>query len=205
MQHVKIKMCGLTRPEDIQAANAIRPDYIGFVFAPASRRYVSPEQARALRSQLAEGIMAVGVFVNAPPDLIVSLLERGVIDAAQLHGCEDDAYVARLKERTEKMILQAFRVAGPEDLLRAQRSCADLVLLDAGAGDGKPFDWGLLQGFTRPYFLAGGLSAENARRAAEMTGAVGVDVSSGIETNGRKDPAKMAAFAAALRDGRTET
>ena len=101
----KIKLCGLSRPEDIAAANEVNPDYIGFVFAPKSKRYVSPTQAARLKQQLAPGIQAVGVFVKEDPETVVHLLEDGVIDVAQLHGGESEAYIRTLRQHTHKPIL----------------------------------------------------------------------------------------------------
>ena len=196
----RIKLCGLTRPCDIEAANRLKPDYIGFVFAIKSRRYVSPEQAEALKKQLSPEIRAVGVFVSEDPETVAGLLNRGIIDLAQLHGSEDEAYLTRLRDLTDRPLLQAFRIAGEEDLHRAESSSADGILLDAGAGDGAVFDWKLLKGWSRPYFLAGGLEPGNVREAIRMLQPWGVDVSSGIETDGKKDPEKMAAFVTAVRE-----
>lgn len=191
----KIKLCGLSRPEDIQIANTLRPDYIGFIFAQKSRRYVSPDRALALRAGLLPGIQAVGVFVRETPERVADLLARGVIDIAQLHGGEDDAYIARLRALTDRPIIQAFRVDAAEDVGRAQRSPADYILLDSGAGGtGTAFDWSLLKTIHRPWFLAGGLDADNVAQAVRAYHPWAVDVSSGIETDGVKDPAKMAAF-----------
>lgn len=196
----KIKFCGMMRAEDIAAANALHPDYIGFVFAPGSRRAVTPEQAAALKAQLAPSIRAVGVFVNAPPAQIAALLAAGTIDIAQLHGQEDEAYLQALRALTDKPVIKAFRVDTAADLERAAAFPADSLLLDSGAGGtGAAFDWTLLRDFTRPYFLAGGLSAENVGKAIQKYHPYAVDVSSGIETDGKKDAKKMAAFAAAVR------
>lgn len=196
----KIKLCGLTRPEDIAAANALKPEYIGFVFAAKSKRAVSREMAAALKAQLSPQIQAVGVFVNEAPEAVASLLNTGIIDIAQLHGQEDAAYLARLRSLTGKPLWQAFRAESAADLAAAARSTADMVLLDSGAGGtGTVFNWKLLQGFPRPYILAGGLDADNAADAAARLHPYAVDVSSGIETAGKKDPAKMAAFVAAAR------
>lgn len=195
----KIKLCGLTRPEDIDAANALEPDFVGFVFAPKSRRYVTGEQARTLRSQLSPAIQAVGVFVDEEPERVAALLEAGIIDLAQLHGREDEGYLERLRALTEKPILQAFPIKTPNDLERTQSSSADYILLDSGAGTGTTFDWGLLTSVRRPYFLAGGLGPDNVAQAIRTLHPWGVDVSSGIETGGVKDFHKMAAFAAAVR------
>ena len=195
----RIKMCGLRRPEDIEAAGELLPEYIGFVFFPGRKRYVAPETARALKSGLNPGIRAVGVFVDEKPETVAKLLSDGTIDMAQLHGSEDEAYLADLRKRTDKPLIRAFRVRGAEDALRAQASSADEILLDAGAGDGKTFDWSCLRQVKRPYFLAGGLTPENAGRAVRELKPYAVDVSSGIETGGYKDINKMRAFVRAVR------
>lgn len=201
----KIKICGLTRAQDIQTANALQLDYIGFVFAPKSKRFVPPEQAKQLRQQLAPGIQAVGVFVNAPPEQIAALLADGTIDIAQLHGQEDAACIARLRSLTRAPIWQAFRIENTEDISRANASPADLVLLDHGAGGtGERFDWALLHGMTRPFVLAGGLTPQNAAEAIAKAHPYAVDASSGCETNGVKDPARMLAFVNAVRNTITD-
>ena len=196
----RIKLCGLSRPCDIEKANALKPEYIGFVFVPKSRRCVSPETAEALRKMLDPAIRAVGVFVREDPERIAGLLDRGIIDLAQLHGNEDEKYIARLRALTGKPLIRAFRVDSPADLADARESAADFILLDNGAGGtGESFDWSVLQGFDRPYFLAGGLRPENATAAVEALRPFAVDVSSGIETDGVKDEKKMKAFVDAVR------
>lgn len=195
----KIKLCGLTRPEDMAAANTLEPDFVGFVFAPKSRRYVTAEQAKALRNNLLPSIQAVGVFVDEEPEQVAALLESGTIDLAQLHGREDEDYLARLRTLTGKPIIQAFQVKTPKDLERAENSSADCILLDSGAGTGSTFDWSLLKHLRRPYLLAGGLGPDNVAQAIQVLHPWGVDVSSGIETGGVKDFHKMAAFVAAVR------
>ena len=195
----KIKMCGLSRPCDIVAANAIRPEYIGFVFYPKSKRNVTPQQAKKKKKRLSPAIQAVGVFVDAAPEAVSALLRQGVIDIAQLHGHEDEAYLASLRQLTDKPLLQAFRIAEADDVTRAMQSSADMVLLDAGMGSGEGFDWTLVQKIDRPYFLAGGLDTDNVTAAIQQLRPYAVDVSSGIETDGQKDKEKMAAFAAAVR------
>lgn len=196
----RIKLCGLSRPRDIEWANALGPDYIGFVFAPGSKRYVSPERAGVLREGLDRGIRAVGVFVNAAPEAVAALLNDGIIDLAQLHGGEDGEYIKALRALTDKPLIQAFRIDGPADLHRARLSGADHILLDNGpGGTGAAFDWALLKGFDRPCFLAGGLGPENVARAIKAVRPFAVDVSSGIETDGVKDYRKMAAFVSAVR------
>ena len=197
---MKIKLCGLTRPCDIEAVNELQPDYIGFVFAKKSRRYVSPEKAEELKAMLAPGIQAVGVFVNEEPAQIAALLEAGTIDVAQLHGQESETEIRRLRELTNHPMIQAFRIDTEQDVERANASTADYVLLDSGAGGtGTVFDWDLLQAIRRPYFLAGGLDTENLGTVRAKLNPYGVDVSSGIETDGYKDKKKMTAFVAAAR------
>lgn len=196
----KIKLCGLKRPQDIQAVNELLPDYIGFVFAPKSRRYVHPDRAEELRRMLSPGIIPVGVFVNETPETVAALLDRGIIDIAQLHGKEDAAYIRRLRQLTKKPLIQAFRIDTPADVATAQASLADYVLLDSGTGGtGTSFDWSLLQNIQRPYFLAGGLTPENVGGAVETLHPYAVDVSSGIETDGAKDKEKMTQFVRAVR------
>ena len=195
----KIKFCGLKRKADIEAANALKPDYIGFVFAKDSPRYISPENAAVLKSRLSPEISAVGVFVNERPESIASLLNDGVIDLAQLHGDEDEAYISWLKVLTGKPVIKAFRITSTSEAMEASASSADMILLDSGTGSGRTFNWQLIKGLRRPYFLAGGLDPVNAGDAVRLLNPWAVDVSSGIETDGLKDIKKMAAFAAAVR------
>ncbi|MFR5601555.1 MAG: phosphoribosylanthranilate isomerase [Lachnospiraceae bacterium] len=195
----KIKLCGLFRPCDIEAANEWKPEYIGFVFAPKSKRYVTPQNAAELKQILAPGIQAVGVFVNETPERVSDLLNQGVIDIAQLHGTENDDYIHQLRKRTHKPIIKAFCIETESDMAEAERCKADFVLLDSGAGTGSVFDWKLIKNLKRPYFLAGGLSPDNAGKAVRTLRPYAVDVSSGIETDGVKDNTKMAAFVAAVR------
>ena len=196
----KIKLCGMMRAIDIETTNILRPDYIGFVFAEKSKRYVSPDTARALRDCLHPDIQAVGVFVQHPPEYIADLLNGGVIDISQLHGGESDEYIHRLRALTDKPILHAVRVTNEHDLERASHSLADMILLDNGAGGtGEAFNWNLLRDFDRPYFLAGGLDAQNVEAAVRAYHPFAVDVSSGIESNGAKDAEKMRTFVEAVR------
>lgn len=195
----KIKLCGLSRLCDIEAANGLKPDYIGFVFASKSKRYVTYEKATELKSRLSPEIQAVGVFVNEHPQDVAKLLQNGIIDIAQLHGDEDEDYITQLRLLTDKPIIKAFRIETANDIKTAKQSTADYILLDSGAGTGTVFDWGLVKSIRRPYFLAGGLDARNVADAVKALHPFAVDVSSGIETNGYKDKIKMAAFVAAVR------
>lgn len=200
----KIKLCGLSRSCDIEAANELKPDYIGFVLAPKSRRYVSPALAAELKRQLHPAIRAVGVFVDEDTDTILALLKSGAIDMAQLHGRESESDIRRLRTYTDKPIIKAFRMDSEQDVQNANRCSADFVLLDSGnGGTGTSFDWTLLSGIQRPYFLAGGLGVDNLHQALTALNPYAVDVSSGVETNGFKDKNKMAAFVAAVRKEET--
>lgn len=186
--------------EDIEYANEVLPEFIGFVFAPKSRRYVSFEQAKELRGELDYRIAAVGVFVDEDIENIVRLVKDEVIDMVQLHGSEDNVYIAKLREMAEVPIIQAFKIIDSYDAGRAVLSDADFVLLDSGMGTGKTFDWSLIKSINRPYFLAGGISPENAAQAVERFSPYAVDASSSLETDGVKDLSKMTALARAVRE-----
>lgn len=194
-----VKFCGLSCPADIAAANQLLPEFIGFVFAQTSKRYISIATAAALKSLLNPGIKAVGVFVDENPSTVAYALNTGVIDLAQLHGSEDEAYIQYLRTITDKPLIQAFRITSAQDIKRAQKSSADYILLDSGAGTGASFDWSLIEQLTRPYFLAGGLTQENVVEAIHKLHPFAVDVSSGIETDGMKDSGKMSSFLIATR------
>ena len=205
--NVKIKICGLPRPQDIDCVNKLQPDYVGFVFAK-SKRQVSSEMAAQLKSLLSPQIKAVGVFVNDDAAHIASLANAGVIDLIQLHGDEDADYCMRIRKLTEVPVIKAVRVRSAESLLGINAYPCDYFLLDtyvsgAYGGSGQQFDTSLLSAakITKPYFIAGGLNAENIGRAlqAQPSNIFGVDVSGGVETNGVKDPAKIAKFIAEVR------
>lgn len=195
----RIKLCGITGMCDIGIINELKPEYIGFVFAPESRRWVSPETAAGLKAALSKDIQAVGVFVNEPAESVARLLKEGIIDIAQLHGNEDEDYIRKLRVLTGHPIIKAFRVESAGDIANAGCSSADYVLLDSGAGSGERFEWNWIKDMKRPFFLAGGLNVQNVATAVSLLHPFAVDTSSGIETNGSKDQAKMAAFVAAVR------
>ena len=199
---VKIKLCGLRTAQAIRCANMLLPDYVGFVFVPESKRHIHVETAGALRRLLDPRILSVGVFTDAKMSFITRLAEEGIIDVIQLHGHEDETYIRALQNCTTVPIIQAFKVHAKADIQRAEQSSADIVLLDGGAGTGKPFSWTLIKGLRRPYFLAGGLDADNIETALAQLAPYGVDVSSGIETAGEKDPEKMRAFVMKVRENR---
>ena len=180
---MKIKICGLTREEDIRIVNDVRPDYVGFVFA-GNKRKVDEAQAARLRQLLDENIPAVGVFVDAPIEQIYRLVKAKTVQLVQLHGNEDEDYITALKADIEK----------------ARESSVSWVLLDNGkGGTGERFPWELIPSLQRPFFLAGGLSPENVREAATYR-PYALDVSSGVETNGKKDKEKIKRFVTYVRN-----
>ncbi len=195
----KIKLCGLSRQCDIEWANELKPDYIGFIFWSKSKRNVSPEKAKELKALLSPDIKAVGVFVNEPVENVAELLGNNIIDIAQLHGSEDEEYIAKLRTLSDKPIIKAFLLKSEDDVKMAEKSTADHILLDSGMGTGKSFDRSLLKDIGRPYFLAGGLCPENVGIAVDTLSPFAVDVSSGIETDNFKDKNKMTAFVKAIR------
>lgn len=199
----KIKICGLRRQQDVKYVNELLPDYIGFVFAE-SRRQVTREQAAALARSLDERIRRVGVFVDQPPELVADLLEKQVIQLAQLHGEEDAVYMEKLRDCCREVgadprIVKAVRVKTAEDIERAARYDCEYLLLDAwsdqgAGGNGVTFDWSVIQAVQKEFFLAGGLTAENVAEAIRQVHPYGVDASSGLETEGFKDWEKMKQF-----------
>ncbi len=198
----RVKMCGMRRMIDIEYANEVMPDYIGFIFDSTRRRYVSPEAARELRDRLDRRIVPVGVFVDESPKTVAKISECGIIDMIQLHGCEEEKYIAELRELTDKPIIKAFTVKCADDVKRAAESSADYILLDSGQGSGKTFDRSLIGDIGRDYFLAGGISPENAAEAVSELRPFALDASSSLETDGFKDINKMKAFMEALRKDR---
>ena len=247
----KIKICGLRTPADVAAVNASLPEYAGFIFVPKRRRYIAPAQAAILCRQLDPRIRPVGVFVDARVEEILEALGHCPLDMVQLHGAEDNDYIAMLRAayrdrftvesrdaavdiapaadlgpgtinssleklnrnligpgpipagerwRRDLCIVKAFRVEGADDIRRAEASAADEILLDHGAGGtGERFDWTLLQYCRRRFFLAGGLTPDNVDDAIRVAQPYAVDVSSSLETDGRKDPEKIRRFVAAVR------
>lgn len=196
----KIKICGLKSEDDISYVNELKPDYIGFVFLKGRARYVSPERADYLKSFLSPSIQSVGVFVNESIENVAALLQSGTIQAAQLHGQEDADYAQRLKRLCDKPIIKAFIIKTWEDIEKARAYPCDYLLLDNGLGTGETFDWSLIQNVDRPFFLAGGLTSQNVKEAISLTHPYGVDTSSGVESAGCKDYAKIKSFIDAVRE-----
>ena len=196
----KIKICGLTRTEDIDFVNEALPDYAGFILHfPKSRRNITVEKAKELKDHLHMNIKSVCVFVDQPLETVIQAAERIKPDVLQLHGHEDDAYIRRLKDRTGLIVWKAFRVRETADLEKARESAADLVLLDNGYGTGETFDWSRAEAFEREFILAGGLTPENISEAILRLHPLGVDISSGVETGHFKDREKILAAVRAAR------
>lgn len=193
----KIKICGLRREEDIQYVNEYIPDYIGFILSKGFRRTVTKEQAAHLRSLLSPPIIPVGVFVNEDIERVIELVQEGVIDVVQLHGDEDENYIKQLRENTKEItIIKAIKIADADDVKSGLQSSADYLLFDKRlenqvGGAGTAFDWNLIKDVKRPFFLAGGIGLENVNLALEATNPYGIDVSSGVETDGYKDKVKI--------------
>lgn len=203
----RIKLCGMRRLEDIEVVNELKPDYVGFIFAQKSRRYVRPDQAKQLIQRLAPSIKAVGVFVNdMDAQAVVDIARSCGLGAVQLHKDKDDARVDAIHTLTVKdskplTIIRAFSIASAEDVDPVEKSHADLVLVDhGGGGTGESFDWSLIQSLERDFFLAGGLTPENVGEAIHLTKPLAVDASSSLETDGFKDPQKMRVFVQAVHD-----
>lgn len=196
----KIKICGLTRTEDIEMVNEFLPDYIGFVFAK-SRRQVSAEQAKELKNKLRPAIKAVGVFVNEKPENIAEIANQGIIDLIQIHGDEDAAYCAQLRKLTQAPIIKVVRVEREDDFAGIEEFDCDYYLFDTLSskeygGTGKAFDHSLLHNkeIKKPFFVAGGLNQDNVAAVIEVIKPFGVDTSGGVETDGIKDVNKIKEF-----------
>ena len=199
---VKVKICGLRRPEDIEAANAAKPDYVGFIFVEGTKRYVEPIQAAQFRKDLAGDIQTVGVFVNARIEKIVAICKAGIIDVIQLHGEEDATYIDQLKGQVDQEIIKSVAVG--DDLVVAPNQ-VDYLLFDSlspnRGGSGKTFNWEMVSAYKeKPFFLAGGLGVENIEEALKVVRPYAVDASSSLETDGVKDPVKMQEFVTKIRE-----
>ncbi|MCL2253386.1 MAG: phosphoribosylanthranilate isomerase [Lachnospiraceae bacterium] len=202
MPEIKVKICGLSRITDIEAVNNEKPDYIGFVFAE-SKRKITPEKAAELRSLLSPKILSVGVFVNEAMEKIISLYQNNVINIIQLHGQENEQYIKELKSLTNAPIIKAVSIKLKGDAQKYNNSSADYLLLDhLSGGTGQTFNWDLIGETGKPYFLAGGLNINNVREAILKTNLFAVDVSSGVETNGFKDAAKIKDFMEVINEYR---
>lgn len=197
---MKIKICGLFRIIDGEYINKFLPDYAGFVFYPKSRRFIDDEKALELRQLINPAVKTVGVFVDDTASHIRELYEKGIINIIQLHGHESDDYINNLRVLLPHAeIWQAFVIRNDEDLKRAEESIADRILLDNGYGTGKAFDWTLIDGFNREFILAGGITPENIKEAAEKFSPWAIDISSGVETDNVKDELKIKKVISTMR------
>jgi len=199
----KIKICGLMREQDIDAVNTNLPDYIGFVFA-RSKRQIDVKKAKALKDCLNPSIKTVGVFVNEEINNIIKLCNTKVIDLIQLHGDENEDYIRKLKDYVPNKIIKAVRVRDQEDIKKAMKFSCDYLLLDTYqrgeyGGTGKTFDWSVIPEISKPYFLAGGINSGNIEQAVKQCNPYCIDVSSGVETNGYKDPEKIKEIVAKVK------
>ena len=215
----KVKMCGISKVETIPAVVDAKPDYMGLVFAP-SKRQVTVEQAKTLAEELhkqyavrynsgadqsdTDEIKTVGVFVNETLDNLVTIVEKVHLDAVQLHGDEDETFIQSLKECTNVEVWKAVQIRSASDAEKWIDSSADMLLFDAyhkdeRGGTGEVFDWSALDEFERPFMLAGGIDSTNVARAIRTVRPYGIDISSGIETEGVKDNEKMKAFTNIVR------
>lgn len=199
-----IKICGLKREADIQYANVLLPEYIGFVFSQ-SRRRIDAVGALELRKRLDKRIKSVGVFVQEEITLIKELCEAGIIDLVQLHGEEDTDYMDALQREISKPLIRAVRVRGTEDILNALEFPCEFLLLDTytaqeAGGSGKMFNHRMIPHISKPFFLAGGLHSGNVAEAIAAVHPYAVDVSSGVEEGGSKQKDKMEAFVRAVRN-----
>jgi phosphoribosylanthranilate isomerase len=193
---MKIKFCGIRRDEDIEHVNTLRPDYIGFIMFSKSKRYVSSEQAKELIRRISKDgtsgtntvIKSVGVFVNEDFENLIRIAQHCGFDIVQLHGNEDNAYIAELKRRTSLEVWKVFR----EPEFDAENSSADKLLYDVSDGTGTPFNYEKIKNFTsaKPLIIAGGIDITNIEKAMSLQ-PYAVDLSSGIETDGVKDFDKM--------------
>ena len=203
----KVKMCGISKVETIPAIVDAKPDYMGLVFAP-SKRQVTVDQAKTLVEELhkqyavrynSETIKTVGVFVNETVENLLKIAEEVKLDVIQLHGDEDESFIQILKEQSNVEVWKAIQVRSAADAEKWIDSSADMLLFDAyhkdeRGGTGEVFDWSSLDEFERPFMLAGGIDSTNVARAIRTVRPYGIDISSGIETEGVKDDEKMKAF-----------
>jgi phosphoribosylanthranilate isomerase len=185
--NAKIKICGIMTAADVDAINVYKPDYCGFVFAQKSRRAITAIEAMQLKRHLSDDVVAVGVFVGMSVNDIAVLYDYGIIDVAQLHGGEDDEFITSLKMKCGVPIIQVLR-AGCAD---TPSNFADYRLFDGKhGGSGETFDWNYIPDTGKPWFLAGGINEKNVAEALSLQ-PFGVDISSGAETDGKKDPEKI--------------
>ncbi|WP_027236310.1 phosphoribosylanthranilate isomerase [Leisingera caerulea] len=216
MTDIRVKICGLSTPQDVAAAAAAGAAYAGFVFFPKSPRNVSIEQAAALAVEVPVGLCKVALTVNATDAELDAITAAVPLDMLQLHGKESPERVAEVRARYGLPVMKAVGIADASDLpqIAEYEQVADQLLIDAKppkeaelpGGNGLAFDWRLLAGrkyWQKPWMLAGGLTPDNVAEAIRMTGARQVDVSSGVESApGEKDAPLIESFTSAARAAR---
>lgn len=202
---IAVKLCGMRRPQDIEYANECRPDYVGFILTDGFKRTVSKEDFLALEKGLDKDIKRVGVFVNERSHNILELAEH--LDVIQLHGNETEDYIKALRKDFSGEIWKAVRAKSPEDIESYKWNHIDKLLIDSFSedsvgGTGKRIDTEIVKSakIEKPFFIAGGITAENIAEIVRDTKPYGVDISSGIETDGFKDLKKMKKIMEILRE-----
>ena len=197
---MKVKMCGMRRKEDIAYANEVKPDAVGYIFFPKSKRYVTGQQAKEFDQDLDQDILSIGVFVNETIEKVIEIANQVPLDVIQLHGDEDHTYIEQLKQQTDKEIWKVVRVKDTNDIKEAEKLPVDKLLLDTlteekdmYGGPGKVMNYNLIpkEGISKPFFIAGGLHSNNIKEIIKKVHPYGIDISSGIETDGYKDLKKM--------------
>ncbi|MBQ7544097.1 MAG: phosphoribosylanthranilate isomerase [Synergistaceae bacterium] len=198
----KVKICGISHDVEIGIMNELNPDYVGFVFASKSKRFIAPEHAGYLRAKLKRSIKAVGVFENAKLEQVALAVETAGLDMIQLRGAETGEYIAALREYTRCPIIRSFKVNTAMDAERAMYTTADYVMLDGGEGGGHTFDWSFIgSSKRRAYFLKGGLTPDNIQQALDLSPQpFALDVSTGVESSRLKDYRKCMKFILAVRN-----
>ncbi len=214
MKKTRVKICGISTVEALEAACKAGADYVGFVFFERSPRHISYAQAANLSRAVPECIIKIALTVNADDATLKQIVESLKPDMLQLHGDESPARVAEIKQKFGLPVLKAIAIASEEDLVAAHpyEGIADMILFDAKApvglknalpgGNGISFDWKLLDNgaIKGDFMLSGGMNAHNVAEAIAVTGAAIVDVSSGVETSpGKKDVGLIARFVAAVK------
>lgn len=209
-----IKICGLKTIHDVETVNKCLPEYVGFVFAN-TKRFVTDEQAYDMKQALNKQIKAVGVFVDEPIDHVSKLYKTGIIDVAQLHGNEDEEYIRKLKKETDIPVIKAVKVRSANQVVSSIPGNADIMLFDTYkkgelGGTGERFTLSVLDEALQmisssgnqivPYFIAGGLSSDNVYEVISKSDCYGVDVSTGVETDGVKDEEKIKEFISKVRN-----
>lgn len=204
---IYLKFCGMKRPQDIEYANECRPNYIGFILSDGFKRTVSKEDFLVLKKGLDQNIKKVGVFVNEPLVNILNHEYNKDLDVIQLHGNETEDYIKALRKDFSGEIWKAVRAKSPDDIEREQKKSCQKFLIDSFSedcvgGTGIRINTDVVKDakITKPFFIAGGITAENIGEIIEKTRPFGVDISSGIETDGYKDLQKMKKIMSILRE-----